>query len=532
MGMEPIEKEYRNDRGVIIRPLLSPNCAGSFDFMVDNNFSFQIHDATYDSTPVIIERFKTQQPEIPVFRKILIQFSVENFILPAVGTKKRGVDLRNNTSFNAWIHPIQDEIHIEADHLRNVRCAGRIHGENLRQRMCLYSLSLSLWPKIPLSDQEFSKRLGELQTSEGSAVHINIPLEKKRKGTKLESVHAEIGFACIDALDILQDVDWLSQPGTGKCSDSKESLMLLGSPISGPASMEDGAIDAAHFAFRALTGKVLFTSVSIAFMPTMTRSRMVFECRNVKMCIQRQITTNTRVMQHYKEIMDAEFDKLGMSEGLRRRIVVTEFCRLGGIGLLDGCNRLRASGQAAWGEFITAQMAYHHKWIGSMDMDEFIGSDPAIPGQHFRPSIEAVPFFDELSSKSENSDYIKLFWFRNVFESNAGQYLSNFLADSNRLNIMVKDKDGTIQYEPTFETCKNLDCGKQRDNGKSFSKCTNLVGTAVHIPTIISDINTIYSYDYACEMKDRNASVRVWEARKQRKYMDRGYCTLSIMESP
>lgn len=290
--------------------------------------------------------------------------------------------------------------------------------------ICVWSLSLSLWPKKHSCELELTKLLNRLSTNPKDSIQLSIPFINKRTKKKLRTITPTIGFACIDGLNLQEEVEWLSDSRASKiCSDSKQALMVLGSPISDPYSMEDGAVEAAHSSFRSLTGKIQFNSVYVAFSTSMTRSRMFFECRNAeryKACIQSFNADNARVIQHYKEIIEFELDKLGLSQMLKGRIVLTEYCRLGGKHEGNGCSRLRASGQSEWGEFAVAQMAYDHRWIGSMDLDEFIANDPAIPGQYFRPSVDALHFFDELSGEeSVDSDSIQLLWFHSVFESNA-----------------------------------------------------------------------------------------------------------------
>jgi len=90
----------------------------------------------------------------------------------------------------------------------------------------------------------------------------------------------------------------------------------------------------------------------------------------------------------------------------------------------------------------------------------------------------------------------ELLWFRSVFESNALMSLSSAMSGSNPLSIS--------KFEPSLETCYT------KDNGKSFAKCANVVGTGVHTSTIVANASNISSYDQAKVMRTHNSSVHLF----------------------
>jgi len=82
--------------------------------------------------------------------------------------------------------------------------------------------------------------------------------------------------------------------------------------------------------------------------------------------------------------------------------------------------------------------------------------------------------------------------------------LSSAMSGSNPLRITVKDRNGISKFEPSLETCYT------KDNGKSFAKCANVVGTGVHTSTIVANASNISSYDQAKVMRTHNSSVHLF----------------------
>lgn len=168
----------------------------------------------------------------------------------------------------------------------------------------MWSMSLSTWSHFPISQLQFQKQLEILEENGKAILHIDMPIYSLSTKEIIGTVNPRIGFSCIDSSNILQEVKWLSEPGSMKCPDSKQALMVVGSPIGGyhPFDMEDGAIEAAHFSFRALTGKLKVSSVYLGFLTNETRSIMVHECGGFmnRACVHSRIANNVRVMQHYK----------------------------------------------------------------------------------------------------------------------------------------------------------------------------------------------------------------------------------------
>lgn len=492
----------RHTGTTLLRPGLTPRCNGAFTFRVGSSLTAEVLDATFDSRPLIEAAFRTRHPHVPVFRHVLVQFAAEEGLVPASnGTKTVSAALRDR------------RVRVAVKYVSLVRCSRRI-GYKKSWRTCLWSAVLALWPAESLSRSQFD----HLLRARGAALHLAIPLEVTPMVAAIEPTYAampavvtirpSVALACLAS-----DVD---------TSEPKNALMILGSPVSGTKLGVAGAREAAHFAFRALTGLLTFRTVAVAFQPRKPLSAIGSECRGARRCIARELRRNTCDVRRYRRTMEAELRALGLPRRRMRSVVVGEYCRLG------DCGRLRAHSQVGWGELAAARLARAHRWAGALDLDELLGRDPAAPGPLFRPSADAARFLDTASGGAST---VKLEWFYTILASAAdGPRLSRALADSTRVHVFGRDRNGAPMRR--LPRCRQW-------QGKSFGRCAALVRAHVHNAVVVddartladvlntaSDLNTGFKFAHTALS---NSSVRVWHARHHRKRKG-AFCALSVAE--